>query len=934
MENTRKTSTCPVSGLTVLRDPQWIGIKKQGYVYSYSKIGDAIVYLKNSGITKNFDPALHEGFMGQFVAETGIKTPYVEIRDLKNIKGRATPRQIAQTREYIEKNQNLLAGFVFCNMPFWVRSIARVGFKTYEVSTKFAACKDYEGAIISAVDILENRLAPPGELRFEQLEFRPGWQYESPLQGLSYRSGVIPGKIFYSQISTQNLQSEDVKMGLPFLEQVFKDGVLKGSEYIRIADYSGVKKSSFLGRRAYALALNRLNKQYGVRPKKTYVCGASLFTRSAIKLFSGFMDQRFYFMDSVSDAFAAINSQKEQQSDKDTRILVSQKDIDEINELCGMMVWPEEEIEKKAFVCISQDNPLIELSETMAMVRNDLRELRSGQAEQMKHIEQARKEADAANLVKNQFLANMSHEIRTPMNGVMGMLDILKETQLTAEQRHYLEIARQSSTSLLGVVNDILDFSKVEAGKMEIETIGFDLRATMDSIGDVLSVMAYEGGIEFGCLVSKEVPTFLKSDPGRLRQILTNLIKNAIKFVSKGEVFVRVSLEKEFRNQVTLLFEVMDTGIGIPEDKINRLFEPFTQVDVSTTRLYGGTGLGLAISKQLVETMGGKIGVESRVGKGSRFWFTHTAQKQEALEGFPENRKHQFPGTRILVVDRHPVNDKIYSAYFQEWSCRHMRTDNMDPVLELLEHAAGQKDPFHLVFVDAALADTPLDTWVQSIRSRDGLKQIALILISPPGRRGQTKNNQNQGFDGYLSKPIKKQPLLECLETALGIAFDYSFGYNRPAVTGEPVPGHKGKGTCPGEEFPNKPLRILLVEDNAVNQKVVVLMLSKPGYDVRIAPDGARAIEMFQNNPFDLVLMDIQMPVMGGLEATQKIRLLERKSRFHIPIVALTANVMKGDREKYLAAGMDGYLSKPIQKRKLIEMIDNLCRTLNLRKNV
>ncbi|MBU3953851.1 MAG: hypothetical protein KJ658_17080, partial [Proteobacteria bacterium] len=340
MENTRQTSICPVSGLKVLKDPQWSCIKKQGYIYSYSKIGDAIVYLKNSGITKNFDTALHEGFMRQFVAETGIKKPYVEIRDLKNLKGRATPRQVAQTREYIEKNQDLLAGFIFCNMPFWVRSIARVGFKTYKVSTKFVACKDYEGAIKSAMDILENRLAPPGEMRFDQLEFRPEWQYEGPPQGLSYRSGVIPGKIFYSQISTRHLQSEDVKMGMPFLEQVFKDGVLKGSDYIRIADYSGVKKSSLLGRRAYALALNRLNKQYGVRPKETYVCGASLFTRSAIKLFSGFVDQRFYFMDSVSDAFAAINSQKKRQADKDTRILVSQKDVDEINELCGMMVWP------------------------------------------------------------------------------------------------------------------------------------------------------------------------------------------------------------------------------------------------------------------------------------------------------------------------------------------------------------------------------------------------------------------------------------------------------------------------------------------------------------------------------------------------------------------------------------------------------------------
>jgi signal transduction histidine kinase len=284
---------------------------------------------------------------------------------------------------------------------------------------------------------------------------------------------------------------------MDFLEQVFKDGVIKGSDYIRIVEYSGAKKSSLRIRRDYALALNRLNIKYDCRPRLTYICGANLFARSSLNLFSGFVNQKFCFVDSVSDAFAAINSQKRKETKDKVWIRVSQKDIDEINELCGRMVWPEEETETMDLSPISQDNPLMELSETLTMVQKDLVDLRAIQAEQMKNIEQARKEAETASKAKGEFLANMSHEVRTPMNGVVGMLDVLSETQLTDEQQHFLEIARQSSVSLLGVVNDILDFSKVESKKITLETIDFDLRELMDSISDVLSLNAIENGLNW-----------------------------------------------------------------------------------------------------------------------------------------------------------------------------------------------------------------------------------------------------------------------------------------------------------------------------------------------------------------------------------------------------------------------------------------------------
>lgn len=914
--------------MPVLKASPWIHIKKEGYVYSYTKMGDSIVYVCNRGMVKNFDPDLHEGFMRQFVKETGIKSPYVEIRDLKNIQGRGTPRQLAQTKNYILKNQAHLAGFILFPMPFWLGSISRVGFKSYTVSTKFAACKNYEEALLRAVDILEDRMErfrdeqdKSGALCFEQLEFRPEWQYEDPSKGLYYKSGVIPQKVFYSQIQILNLESEDVKIGLPFLEQVFKDGVLKGSKYIRIADYTDVKKASLMARKDYTLAIKRLNKQYDSLPSSTYVCGANLFIRSALNLFSGFVNQKFCFVDSVSDAFAAINSQKEKERQNKARIQVSQKDIDEINELCGRMVWPEEKTDTMDLSPISPDNPLIELSETLTMVQNDLVDLRQIQAEQMENIEQARTKAETASKIKGEFLANMSHEIRTPMNGVIGMLDILIETRLTDEQQHFLEIARQSAVALLGVVNDVLDFSKADSGKITLETIDFDLRELMDSTIDVLSLNAIENGVELGCLISNEVPVRLTSDPGRLRQVLTNLIRNAIKFVAKGEVFVRVSLEEEFTNRVTLLFEVMDTGMGIPENKISTLFEPFTQVDASTTRIYGGTGLGLAISKQLVETMGGKIGVESKVDQGSRFWFTHTAQKQVRQAISPGDTLKRLQDINILILDPHPVSLKIFTAYFQEWSCRYRVANGTDPVLEILKQADKQKDPFLLVLLDRGVTEIVDTEWIQWIHSNAGISKPRLVLVSPHAMGADIDKHGPIKFDGVLAKPIKKKSLLDCLGNAFGMGSDKIS--RLPSLSDT---RNSKDSPLPASPSPNKPLRILVVEDNMVNQKVLLFMLAKAGHHVETVVNGAQAVEIFEKTNFDLILMDIQMPVMGGIDATKKIRQLEKGRNSHTPIVALTANAMKEDREICLSAGMDEYLAKPIQKAPLLEMMNTICR--------
>ncbi len=528
--------------------------------------------------------------------------------------------------------------------------------------------------------------------------------------------------------------------------------------------------------------------------------------------------------------------------------------------------------------------------------------------EQMK-IE--RDAAKAASATKTEFLANMSHEIRTPMNGIIGMTELLLGTDINPEQRDFIEVIQASGNSLLTLINDILDFSKIEAGKMDLEVIDFDLRVTLDALGDLAAVKTYEKNLEYVTLFHPDVPTLLKGDPGRLRQVLVNLTGNAVKFTEKGEIVVSIDLAEETDQTALIRFAVTDTGIGIPENKMNRLFESFSQVDSSTTRKYGGTGLGLSISKKLAQLMGGEIGVESKLGRGSTFWFTAAFKKQDKAAD-PLKLPKSIQGKSVLVVDDNKTNRYVIKEQLKLWGCAFDTAKDAPSGLAAFKAAAEKNQPFDIGIIDMQMPGMDGMALGKEIKADPLISRTRLIMMTSMGERGDVKAIEKIGFDAYLTKPVKMLQLHGCLLRVCGREPAPAADTESKIITQYSLAEDRRRQIC-----------ILLAEDNKINQLVALKMLQKIGYRADTVSNGQDAVNALKKKTYDLVLMDCQMPQMDGYEATRVIRKSEANTRNRsVPIIALTANAMKGDRDKCLNAGMDDYLSKPVKAKDLSAVLE------------
>ncbi|MGM0461497.1 MAG: response regulator [Fibrobacterota bacterium] len=875
---------------------------------SMEKISPKILFLKIVGDPYDMHGHTLVQLFQKFMGEYNITPPAILMISTSGKISRISKKNRHIFRSFFTRNSDIFLSLI--NIDFSLREKLRalLGFSFFSTVQKYYVIKSYNIALKKAHRLLaahKEKTTPEssGMLTMDDLNFKPQWHYRDYLSDAYYKSGVINKKLLYSEAGG-TISLKNVEEALPYLENIFTQNHFTGSSYIRIINFTYVIDADSRAQKRYITKINELNKRYLCWPRVTFICGANLKIKSLARLFGPILNQKIIFVPTVSEAFERISREDLlSPEDLDTEYVISATDIQNVTEYASNLIW--ENNDTNSSTPVSPLSPLYDLGQSLIAVKDDLNQLREVEKKQKEDLktnlqkmrelnnqlklekiiaEKLKKQAVEANNSKSLFLANMSHEIRTPMNGIQGVIQLLRETHLDENQQEYLGIIEKSSGALLTIINDILDISKIESNKLTLEKIPFNLVEVISDASDSLTYQISRKGLLYKIFIDPRLPESVLGDPTRLQQILLNLIGNAYKFTQHGSIIVRAELTSRTEKTCSFTLNIEDTGIGITQNQQKNLFTEFIQADASTTRKFGGTGLGLAISKKIIDMMNGDISLKSIPDRGSVF------SVSLALP-LGEEKKHVLSTeiqTPLLFCSPDTLLCNNWFLYCLEKKAENFRIISNDTAIKRTLLQKNIWAEYRCIIVDEDCLSTDsianLNTAIQ--------KETLLIVMQSIG--GNSRFTLQIPHAAFVNKPITISKVIKKMNPS------------------------KKTQEQPLLEASGKTKKILLAEDNGINQKITQKILQKIGFDCTIADNGKEAVEHFQNERFDLVLMDIQMPVMDGYEATEKIRLHNAS----IPVIAMTANVMDAEQNRCMRIGMSDFISKPVRIEELRSILE------------